>query len=225
MSWILNSIQLIHWEHIFLQTLLYPVRKVAFPAWLLYTQKWAGLEFSNYHALTFMGLQPVINNTWINHMEGLANLLIRNIYADTRAHKNSCLTQIWTKNRLHFTLLKYFSINSICTKIKNPKSNSPMERVYQVKYNILISKYLDDTVFNYIDPWCETLSSIAWSIISPCRHNLNSTPHQAVFGRYRIIFLMQIVDRWVINTEIINSTFIMFGLFPHESDMTMMQTV
>ena len=37
-----------------------------------------------------------------------------------------------------------------------------MERLHQVILNMLVTKYIDIKVFDYIDPWSETLASIAW---------------------------------------------------------------
>ena len=54
-------------------------------------------------------------------------------------------------------LLKYFDIKPVLTSVKKPQSNAPVERVHQVILNMLVTKGLDKKVFDYIDPWGETL--------------------------------------------------------------------
>ena len=51
------------------------------------------------------------------------------------------------------TLLKYFNIKPFTTTIKNPKDNTPVERVHRVILNMLVTKDLDNTVFDYKDLW------------------------------------------------------------------------
>ena len=74
-------------------------------------------------------------------------------------------------------------------KIKNPQNNDLVDRVHQVIYNMLVTKYLDKKVFDYIDTWCETLANIAWSIRVPYHRTLNSTPVQNIFCRDIILKL------------------------------------
>ena len=74
-------------------------------------------------------------------------------------------------------------------KIKNPQTNDLVDRVHQVIYNMLVTKYLDNKVFDYIDTWCETLANIAWSIRVPYHRTLNSTPVQNIFCRDIILKL------------------------------------
>ena len=57
--------------------------------------------------------------------------------------------------------LKYFGIKPVLTSVKNPQANDPVEQVHQLILNILAAKDLDNKVFNYIDPWVETLASIS----------------------------------------------------------------
>ena len=45
------------------------------------------------------------------------------------------------------------------------------------------TKELDKFVFNYIDPWAEVLSSVAWAIRALYHSALKATPAQLVFGR------------------------------------------
>ena len=50
------------------------------------------------------------------------------------------------------TLLNDFDIKPVLTKIKKPQYNSPLERVHKVVLNMLDTKDLDNTVFDYIYP-------------------------------------------------------------------------
>ena len=50
--------------------------------------------------------------------------------------------------------------------MKNPQGNSSVERIYHVVQNMIKIKELDEFVFDYIDPWTEVLSSVAWAISS-----------------------------------------------------------
>ena len=78
--------------------------------------------------------------------------------------------------------------------IKNPQGNTPVERVHQVILNILVTKDLDNKVFDYIDPWGETLIPIAWAIRDTYHINIMATPVQAVFGRDMLFNLASVVD-------------------------------
>ena len=42
-------------------------------------------------------------------------------------------------------------------KINNPQANALVEQVHQLIYNMLVTKDIDNKVFNYIYPWGETL--------------------------------------------------------------------
>ena len=50
-----------------------------------------------------------------------------------------------------------FSIKPVLTSVKNPQSNATVELVHQVILNMLVTKDIDNKVFNYIYPWGETL--------------------------------------------------------------------
>ena len=98
-------------------------------------------------------------------------------------------------------LIKYFDIKPFCTTIKNPQANALVERVHQVIYNILVTKDLDNKVFDYIDAWDETLSYIAWEMRASYHHTIGKTSAQAVFGRDMILNLAPDVDRQVITAN------------------------
>ena len=53
----------------------------------------------------------------------------------------------------YFTpFLKDFYIKPVLTLVKNPQVNALVERVYQVILNMLVTKDIDNKVFEYIDP-------------------------------------------------------------------------
>ena len=56
----------------------------------------------------------------------------------------------------------------ICTSIKKTQSYAPVERIYQVIYNVFVTKYIDSIVYDYIDPWGEILASVTWEIRAYC---------------------------------------------------------
>ena len=91
-------------------------------------------------------------------------------------------------------MLKEFNIKPVLMSAKNPQDNSPVERVHQVILNMLVTKDLDKKFFDYIDPWDETLASIAWAIRASYYHNILSTPGQAVFGRDMLFNLASVID-------------------------------
>ena len=61
-------------------------------------------------------------------------------------------------------LIKDFDIKPKCTTVENPLANASVERVHQVIQNMIHTKDLKNHVVDYINPWGEILSSIAWAI-------------------------------------------------------------
>ena len=49
-------------------------------------------------------------------------------------------------------LLKYLDIKTVLTSVKNAQANAPVEQVHRVILNMLVTKDLDKTFFDYIDP-------------------------------------------------------------------------
>ena len=92
-------------------------------------------------------------------------------------------------------LLKDFAIKPKPTSVKNPQSNSPVERIHQVLMNMFNTQGLNDRVFDFIDPWGEILSSIAWAVRASHHSTLDATPAQLVFGR-DMLFNMQSLINW-----------------------------
>ena len=102
---------------------------------------------------------------------------------------------------MHFmTLLKDFDIKPKATTVENPQGNSPVERIHQVVQNMIKTKELDKFVFDYIDPWGEILSSVAWAIRASYHTTLMSTPAQLVFGR-DMLFNMKKTINWKLITN------------------------
>ena len=97
-------------------------------------------------------------------------------------------------------MLKDFYIKPVLTTIKNPQAKNPVEWVHQVILNMLVTKYLDNKVFNYKYPWCETLAPILWTIRVSYPRNIHATPGKAVFVRDMIFNLVSVVDCQVITT-------------------------
>ena len=80
-------------------------------------------------------------------------------------------------------MLKDFYIKPVLTSFKNPQANATVEQVHKVILNMLVTKDLDNKVFDYIDPWGKNLAYISWVIRSYYHHNIMATPVQVVFGR------------------------------------------
>ena len=62
------------------------------------------------------------------------------------------------------------------------------------------TKELDKLVFDYVDPWGEVLSSVAWAIRASYHSTLQATPAQLVFGR-DMLFNMKKIINWQLITE------------------------
>ena len=100
----------------------------------------------------------------------------------------------------YFTpLLKDFDIKRFKTSVKNPQANAPVERAHKVILNTLVTKDLDKKIFDYIDPWDETLASIAWVIRASYHRTIMVTPCKSVFGRDMLFNLASVVD-WQVAT-------------------------
>ena len=108
---------------------------------------------------SYARVRQSFNNTWICRYPRPCKVLFDN----------------GSEFKWYFTpLLKYFDIKPVLTTIKNPQANAPVERVHQVILNMLVIKYIDKKVFDHIESWGETLSSIAWSIRSSLSPYYNS---------------------------------------------------
>ena len=98
-------------------------------------------------------------------------------------------------------LLNYFNIKPVITTINNPQANTTVEWTQQVILNTLVTKYLDNNVFDYIDPWGETFVPISWATRDSYQRTNRDTPGQPVFDRNIIFNLASVVDWQVITTK------------------------
>ena len=62
------------------------------------------------------------------------------------------------------------------------------------------TKDLDNKIFDYVDPWSETLAYIGWSIRASYHCTIMATLGQAAFDRDMIFKLTSVIDLRVINT-------------------------
>ena len=99
------------------------------------------------------------------------------------------------------TLLKDFDIKPKPTTMENPQGNSPVERIHQVVQNMIKTKELDTFVIDYIDPWAEVLSSVAWAIRASYHSTLQSTLSQLVFGRDMLFNISKKTINWKLITD------------------------
>ena len=58
---------------------------------------------------------------------------------------------------------------------------------------MLVRKDLDRKVYYYIDPWGETLYSVAWALRDSYHHTLSFMLGQVIFGRYLLLNFTSIV--------------------------------
>ena len=99
------------------------------------------------------------------------------------------------KFKQYFTLLlKKTNIKPLFISIKNTQDNDSVERVHQVILNMLVSKYLDNKLFDHIYTWGETLESIAWAIRDSYHLTIMASSFQGVFGRDILFKLMSAID-------------------------------
>ncbi len=91
-------------------------------------------------------------------------------------------------------LLKDWSIKPKATTIKNPQSNSPVERIHQVIHHMFTTKNLSEQTFDYIDPFGHILASIAWAVQASYNSATDATPAQLVFGRDMLFNLSTLVN-------------------------------
>ena len=73
-------------------------------------------------------------------------------------------------------MLNYLYIKPDLTTINNPQSNSLVERVHQLIFNMLVAKYLYNKVFDCIYLWGETIASIAWAIRASYHRTTGASP-------------------------------------------------
>ena len=75
---------------------------------------------------------------------------------------------------------------------------------------MLVTKDLDNKVFDYINPWGETLEYIAWAIRASYHCTIMATPDQSVFGRDMLFNLASVVDWRVVTAANQRQLYIVF---------------
>ena len=69
-----------------------------------------------------------------------------------------------------------------------------MERLHQVILNTLVTKNIDNKVFDHIYPWGKTIEFIAWIIGDSYHLTIMATPVQALFCRDMLFNLASCVE-------------------------------
>ena len=98
-------------------------------------------------------------------------------------------------------LLKDFDIKPVLTSVKNPQANAPVDQLYQVILNMLVTKDLDNKVFDYIDTWGETLAYISLAIRYSYHRTIMATPRQSVFCRDMLFNIASIIYWRVVTAD------------------------
>ena len=91
-------------------------------------------------------------------------------------------------------MLKNFDIKHVLTTIKNPQANATVGQLHQVILKILVTKDLDNYIFDHIYPWGENLLSIAWETRASYHRTIMTTPGKYIFGRDMLFDLVSFVD-------------------------------
>ena len=74
------------------------------------------------------------------------------------------------------TLLKDFDIKHVLTLVKNLQYHALVEQLHQLILKMIVTKDIDNKVFDYIDPWGETRSYIAWTKRASYHRKIMATP-------------------------------------------------
>ena len=77
---------------------------------------------------------------------------------------------------------------------QNPQTNTLLEWVNQVIYNIILTKSSKNKIFVCIDLWGKPLSYISWVIRASYHHYLHTTNVQYVLITDMIFNLSMIID-------------------------------
>lgn len=78
--------------------------------------------------------------------------------------------------------------------LKNPQSNSPVERIHQVLRHMFLTKKLQNQIFDFIDPFGEILASIACAVRASHNSLIDATSVQLVFGQDMMFNLTTLVN-------------------------------
>ena len=99
-----------------------------------------------------------IRNMQIYNFPGKDNCSTKHGYADTHTHAKSCLKINIDLNRYFLPFLKFFSINIVRTKVKNPQASTSLEQFYKEYTTWLLLSILITNAFT-IYPWGGNLMS------------------------------------------------------------------
>ena len=151
----------------------------------------------------YYNVEDVVNNkdNYIDKSSARISQLFNQVWLSRYPRPNEVVFDNGSEFKMHFMrLLKDFDIKPRPTTVENPQGNSPVERIHQVVHDMIRTKELDKLVFDYVDPWGEVLSSVAWAIRASYHSTLQATPAQLVFGR-DMLFNMKKVINWRLITE------------------------
>ena len=98
-------------------------------------------------------------------------------------------------------LLKDFDIRPVLIPVKIPQANAPVDQLHKEILNMLVTKDIDNNVFDHIYPWGETLAYIAWTIRASYHSTIMATPGQSFFGRDTLFNLVSVLD-WRVVTSV-----------------------
>ena len=151
----------------------------------------------------YYNAEDVINNenNYIDKSSARISRLFNQTWLSRYPRPSEVIFDNGSEFKMNFiTLLKDFDVTPKPTTVENPQGNSPVERIHQVVQNMIKTKELDKLIFDYIDPWGEILSSVAWAIRASYHSTLQATPAQIVFGR-DMLFNMNKVINWQLMTD------------------------
>ena len=98
-------------------------------------------------------------------------------------------------------MLKDLDIKPVLTPVKNPQANYLVDRLQQIIMNMLVTKDIDNKVFDSIDSWGENLASMEWAMRDSYYPTIKATLDQPVFGRDMLFNLASVKD-WQVVTAV-----------------------
>ena len=94
-----------------------------------------------------------VNGEYIDKSSDRVSQLFNNIWLSRYPCPRKVMFDKGSEFKQDFTpLLNYFDIKPVLTTIKNPQANDLVERLQQVILNMLVTKDLDNKIFNHIYP-------------------------------------------------------------------------
>ena len=143
---------------------------------------------------------PLGNDEYIDKSSARDSQMFKNTWLCIYPCPHKVVLDNGSDFKRYFTpLLMDLDIKHFKTSVKNPQANAPVERVHKVILNMLVTKDIDNKVFDYIDPWDETLASIAWVIRASYHSTIMVTAGKAIFDIDMLSNLASVVD-WQVAT-------------------------